>query len=153
MGVHEPHFRSVSFGDTGDQILNVAEGSTDHDAGLARTEPGFYLPLPRLIFHELEIQVQMLEIPTKLASRILGLDQLGLQYYLHIVRDVHGLGGQYGLQFLFLFFVIKSNHAFFFFFFFFFFFLFCFNFSFSSLFSFMGAMMIYVEAFRDLFPY
>ena len=30
---------------------------------------------------------------------------------------------------------------------------FCFNFSFSSLFSFMGAMMIYVEAFRDLFPY
>ena len=32
-------------------------------------------------------------------------------------------------------------------------FLFCFNFSFSSLFSFMGAMMIYVETFRDLFPY
>ena len=101
MGVHEPHFRSVSFGDTGDQILNVAEGSTDHGAGLARAKPGFYLqlPLPRLILDELEIQVQMLEIMTKLASRILGLDQLGLQYYLHIVRDVHGLGGQYGLHF------------------------------------------------------
>ena len=110
MGVHEPHFRSVSFGDTGDQILNVAEGSTDRGAGLARAQPGFYLklPLPRLILDELEIQVQMLEIPTKLASWILGLDQLGLQYYLHIVRDVHGLRGQYGLQFLFLFiFIIK----------------------------------------------
>ena len=108
MGVHEPHFRSVSFGDTGDQILNVAEDSTDCGAGLARAEPGFYLqlPLPRLILDELEIQVQMLEIPTKLASRILGLDQLGLQYYLHIVRDVHGLRGQYGLQFLFLFFLL-----------------------------------------------
>ena len=35
----------------------------------------------------------------------------------------------------------------------FFYFLFCFNFYFSSLFSFMGAMMIYVETFRDLFPY
>ena len=35
----------------------------------------------------------------------------------------------------------------------FFYFLFCFNFSFSYLFSFMGAMMIYVETFRDLFPY
>ena len=35
----------------------------------------------------------------------------------------------------------------------FFYFLFCFNFSFSSLFSFKGAMMIYVETFRDLFPY
>ena len=102
MGVHEPHFRSVSFGDIGDQILNVAEGSTDRDACLARAEPGFYLPLPRLILHELEIQVQMLEIPTKLASQILSLDQLGLQYYLHIVRDVHGLGGQYGLQIFFL---------------------------------------------------
>ena len=34
-----------------------------------------------------------------------------------------------------------------------FFFKFCFNFSFSSLFSFMEAMIIYVEAFRDLFPY
>ena len=108
VGIHEPHFRSVSFGDTGDQILNVAKGSTDRDAGLARAKPGFYLPLPRLILHELEIQVQMLEIPTKLASQI-----------------------------LLLFFFVK----------------FCFNFSFYSLFSFMGAMMIYVEAFRDLFPY
>ena len=71
MGVHEPHFCSVSFGDTGDQILNVAEGSTDCGAGLARAEPGFYLqlPLPRLILDELEIQVQMLEMLKKLASR------------------------------------------------------------------------------------
>ena len=132
----------------------MVEGSTDHGAGLARAEPGFYLQLPltRLILDELEIQVQMLEIPTKVASWTLGLDQLGLQYYLHIVRDVHGLGGQYGLQIFF--FVIKSNHAFFFFFFSFFFKKkFCFNYSSSSLFSFMGAMMIYVEAFRDLFPY
>ena len=35
----------------------------------------------------------------------------------------------------------------------FFFFFFCFDFYFSSFFPFMGAMMIYVEAFRDLFPY
>ena len=95
MGVHEPHLRTVSLGDTGDQILNVAEGSTDRGAGLARAEPGFYLqlPLPRLILDELEIQVKMLEIPTKPASRTLGLDQLGLHKYLHVVRDVHGLGG------------------------------------------------------------
>ena len=76
MGVHEPHLRKISLGDTDDQILNVAEGSTDRDTGLVRDEPGFYLqlPLPILILDELEIQVQMLEIPTKLASQTLGLD-------------------------------------------------------------------------------
>ena len=40
MSVHEPHLVSVPLGDTGDQILNVAEGGTDHGGGLARAEPG-----------------------------------------------------------------------------------------------------------------
>ncbi|KAL5131436.1 hypothetical protein HKD37_12G034325 [Glycine soja] len=46
MSVHESHFVSVSLGDAGDQILNVAEGGADGGGGFTRTKPRIYLKLP-----------------------------------------------------------------------------------------------------------
>ena len=43
----------------------------------------------------------MLEITAELASRTFYLDRLGLHFDLHLVGDVHGLGGQDGLHFQF----------------------------------------------------
>lgn len=95
MSIDEPHLVAVSLSDTSDEILDVAESGPNGGAGFAGTEPGidFELPLSGLLIgHEMEIQVEMLEITAELSPWSLNLDDLGVNFDLHAVRDIHGLG-------------------------------------------------------------
>lgn len=94
VSVDESHLVAVSLGDTGDEIPDVAEGSPDGGAGLARTEPSVDLELPLpgfLVGHQMEVQIQVLEIPAELPSGPLNLDDLSIDLDFHPVWDVHRL--------------------------------------------------------------
>ena len=45
MSINEPHLVTVTLGDTGDEILDVAEGGADGDRGLPGAEPSVDLQL------------------------------------------------------------------------------------------------------------
>ncbi|KAG2708708.1 hypothetical protein I3760_05G204800 [Carya illinoinensis] len=45
VSVHEPHLVPVALGDAGDEVLDVAESSTDRRRGLPGSEPGLNLQL------------------------------------------------------------------------------------------------------------
>ena len=65
MSINEPHLVSVTLGDTGDEILDMAESCTDGSGGLPRTEPSFDLELALasfLVSDEVKVQVEMLEV-------------------------------------------------------------------------------------------
>jgi hypothetical protein len=65
MGIYEPHLVTVTLGDTGDQILDMAESCTDGSGGLPGTEPSFDLELALasfLVSDEVKVQVEMLEV-------------------------------------------------------------------------------------------
>ena len=61
MGIHKPHLVPVALGHTGDQVVNVADGSADGGHGLAGAEPCVHLQLSSFLDH-LEVQVEMLEV-------------------------------------------------------------------------------------------
>lgn len=101
VGVDEAHLVAVALGDAGDEILDVAEGGSDGGAGLARAKPGVDLQLALsglVVGDEIEVEVQMLEVPGELASGAFNFDDLGVHLDLHPVRDVHGLRRQNGLH-------------------------------------------------------
>lgn len=101
VGVDEAHLVAVALGDAGDEILDVAEGGSDGGAGLARAKPGVDLQLALsglVVGDEIEVEVQMLEVPGELASGAFNFDDLGVHLDLNPVRDVHGLRRQNGLH-------------------------------------------------------
>jgi hypothetical protein len=97
MSIDEPHLVLVSFGDPGDEVLDVAKRRADSSHGLAGSEPGFDLQL-LAAFDHLEVEVQVLEVPGELAAGPGDADLLGLDLDLDVVGDVHGLGGEDGLH-------------------------------------------------------
>ncbi|KAK0604069.1 hypothetical protein LWI29_011738 [Acer saccharum] len=71
MSVHKSHLVAVTLGDTGDEILDVAEGGPDGGAGLAGPELRFDLQLKlagSLISHQMEVEVHVLEVVAELSS-------------------------------------------------------------------------------------
>ncbi|RAL46330.1 hypothetical protein DM860_015323 [Cuscuta australis] len=101
VSVDKAHLVAEARGNTGDEVLDVAEGGADRGGGLPRREPGIGLELEFpgfLVFNQLEIQIQMLEVPGELASRTLNLDLFRLHLDFHPVGDVHRLGREYRLH-------------------------------------------------------
>ena len=94
MSINEPHLVSVTLGDTGDEILDVAERGADGGGGLPGAEPSIdlQLSLPSfLVSNEIEIQVQVLEISDELATWAFHLDDLSVHLNLDPIWDVHRL--------------------------------------------------------------
>ena len=101
MGIYEPHLVTVTLGDTGDEILDMAESCTDGSGGLPRTEPSFDLELALasfLVSDEVKVQVEMLEVTDQLSAWAFHLNDLGVHLDLDTVWDVHRLGRQDGLH-------------------------------------------------------
>ncbi|CAL0323540.1 unnamed protein product [Lupinus luteus] len=63
MSIHEPHLITVTLSDTGDEILDMAEGGADGGGGFPGTKPSIDLQLllPILVGNEIKIEVQMLK--------------------------------------------------------------------------------------------
>lgn len=94
MSIHEPHLVTVTLGDTGDEILDVAERGADGGGGLPGAEPSvdLQLSLPGfLIGDEVEIQVQVFEVSYELATWAFHLNDLSVHLDLNPIWDVHGL--------------------------------------------------------------
>ena len=94
MSINEPHLVTVTLGDTGDEILDVAERGADGGGGLPGAEPSvdLQLSLPSfLVSNEIEIQVQVLEISDELATWAFNLDDLSVHLNLDPIWDVHRL--------------------------------------------------------------
>lgn len=71
----------------------MAERRPDGGGGLARSEPrlDLQLPLPGgFVLYQLEVQVQVLEVPYQLATWTLHFDDLGVNFDVNAVRYVHG---------------------------------------------------------------
>jgi len=104
MSIHKPHLVAETLGDTGDEILNVAESSSDGGGGFPGTKPGIDLELLLAFFigDEIKIEVKMLEITNKLPARSFDFDDLSVNLDANAVRNVHGFGGEDGLHFLIL---------------------------------------------------
>ena len=111
MSVHESHFVSVSLGDAGDQILNVAEGGADGGGGFTRTKPRINLELPftAIVGNKLEVQVQMVEVSHEFSTRALNLDNLSVNLDAHAVGNIHGLRRQDRLHFASLFYTPRTS--------------------------------------------
>lgn len=97
MGIHEPHLVPVALGHTGDQVVDVADGSADGGHGLAGAEPCIHLQLSAFIDH-LEVQVEMLEVAGEHSSWPCNPNLLRLDFDLDPIREVHHLGCQNGLH-------------------------------------------------------
>ena len=94
MSIDESHPVAVATGDASDEVLDVAEGSSDCGAGLAGAKPGLDLELALaggLVGHEMEVQVEMLEVAAELASGSLHFDDFGVNFDFNAIRDVHSL--------------------------------------------------------------
>lgn len=101
MGVDKPHLVPVSLCDAGDQIFDMAEGGTDGGAGFARSEPGVDLELALsglLVGDQIEVEIEVLEVPHQLASRSFDLDDLRVNIDFDTFRDVHGFRRENGLH-------------------------------------------------------
>lgn len=93
VGVDEAHLVTVPFGDPGDEVLDVADGSAYGSCGLPRPEPCIHLQLlPAL--DEIEIEVEVLEVTGELAARTLHLHDLRVHLHGDSLGDVHGLRGK-----------------------------------------------------------
>ena len=94
MCIDESHLVAVALGNVGDEVLDVAEGSSNCSSGLPRAEPSVDLELPLsggLIGDELEVEVEMLEVASKLPAGSLHLDLLGFHLNLNTVGNIHSL--------------------------------------------------------------
>ena len=93
MGIHKPHLVPVALGHTGDQVVNVADGSADGGHGLAGAEPCVHLQLSAFLDH-LEVQVEMLEVAGEHSPWPCNPNLLRLDFDLDPLRKVHRLGCQ-----------------------------------------------------------
>ena len=94
MSINEPHLVTVTLGDAGDEILDVAERGADGGGGLPGAEPSVDLQLSLhcvLVSNEIEIQVLLLEISDELATWAFHLDDLSVHLNLDPIWDVHRL--------------------------------------------------------------
>lgn len=94
MSIHEPHLVKEPLSDTSDEIVNVAQSSSNRSTGFARAEPrvDLELPLPGdLVFDQLEIEVEMLEIASEFPAWAFDFDHLGVNLDGDAVGDVHRL--------------------------------------------------------------
>lgn len=91
MGVHEPHLIAISLGHSGDQVVDMADGSSDGGRCLSGSEPRIHLQLPAALQH-LEVEVQVLEVAGEHSSRPCNPNLLGLDLDLDPLREVHSLG-------------------------------------------------------------
>ena len=85
VSVDESHLVAVTLGNASDEVLNVAEGSANGGGSLAGAEPSVNLELPLsdgLIGDELEVEVEMLEVASKLPAGSFHLD-------LHLTKGLH----------------------------------------------------------------
>lgn len=102
MSIHESHLVAVSLGNTVDQVVDVAERSTDGGGGFPASKPGVDLQLLRpglLVGYELEIEIEMLEILRERAPGALDFNHLRLHLDLDAVGNIHGVGGENRLHF------------------------------------------------------
>ncbi|OIT26323.1 60s ribosomal protein l9-1 [Nicotiana attenuata] len=93
VSIHETHLVAVTFGNTSDEILNMAKSSTDSSGSLTRTKPSVDLQLllaSFLVLDQLKIEVEMLEVSDKFAPWSLYFDLLCLHLDAHAVGDIHG---------------------------------------------------------------
>ena len=97
MGIHKPHLVPVALGHTGDQVVDVADGSADGGHGLAGAEPCVHLQLPAFLDH-LEVQVEMLEVAGEHSPWPCNPNLLRLDFDLDPLREVHRLGRQNDLH-------------------------------------------------------
>ena len=97
MGIHKPHLVPVALGHTGDQVVDVADGSADDGHGLAGAEPCVHLQLPAFLDH-LEVQVEVLEVAGEHSPWPCNPNLLRLDFDLDPTRQVHRLGRQDGLH-------------------------------------------------------
>jgi hypothetical protein len=97
MGIHKPHLVPVALGHTGDQIVDVADGSADGGHGLAGAEPCVHLQLPAFLDH-LEVQVEMLEVAGEHSPWPCNPNLLRFDFDLDPLREVHRLGRQNDLH-------------------------------------------------------
>lgn len=88
VGVDEAHPVAVALGDSGNEILDVADGGTDGSGGLPRSEPRLNLQLlPSL--DEGEVEVEVLKASRKLPSRSLDHNDLSVHLQRDPLGDVH----------------------------------------------------------------
>lgn len=94
VGVDKPHLVAVALGDTGDEVVNVAEGSANGGGGFARSEPGIDLQLllAILVGDELKIEVEMFKISHQFSTRSFHLDHFRVNFDAHTVGNVHRFG-------------------------------------------------------------
>ncbi len=97
MGIHKPHLVAVSFGNSSDQIVDVADGGSDGSHCFPGAEPRLHLELPTALLH-LEVEVEVLEIPGQDSSRPCNPNLLRLDLDLHPLRQVHRLRRHDGLH-------------------------------------------------------
>ena len=93
MGIHKPHLVPVALGHTGDQVVDVADGSADGGHGLAGAEPCVHLQLSAFLDH-LEVQVEMIEVAGEHSPWPCNPNLLRLDFDLDPLREVHRLGRQ-----------------------------------------------------------
>jgi len=94
VSIDEPHLVAVALGDTGDEVVDVAEGGANGGRGFARSEPGLDLQLllAILVGDELKIQVEMLEISHQFSTGSFHLDHFRVNLDAHAVGNVHRFG-------------------------------------------------------------
>ena len=73
MSIHEPHLVTISLGEAGDQILDVAQQGVSGGKCFLRTKPGIILQLHFSVFvsNELKIEIEMLEVSHQFSTRAL----------------------------------------------------------------------------------
>lgn len=89
VSVHKSHLVTIPLGDTSYKVLHVREGSTDRRHGAARTKPRIHLQL-LTAFDQLEIEVEVLEAASQLATWPLDGHDLGVDLHGDPLGNVHG---------------------------------------------------------------
>lgn len=101
MSIDEPHFVTVSLGNAGDEVLDVAESGADGGASLPGAEPSLNPELTLagfLVLNEMEVEVEVLEVADELTPGTLNFDNLGFYFDVNPIGDVHRLRRKNGLH-------------------------------------------------------
>ena len=100
VSIHKPHLVPVALGNPSNQVLNVAKGCPNSSTGLSRPKPGIdlELSLPFLVFDQLKIKIQVLEVPCKLPSWAFDFDDSSIDLDLNPIWDIHRFRREDGLH-------------------------------------------------------